>query len=130
MKESNSRKTILVVDDEPNVRSLLRKSLSKNYVVLEASNGETAIDMALREKPDLILMDIMMPKIDGYTACYRIKEAPATKGIPVIMLTALGYQLNTKLGKEMGANGYMTKPFTSQALLDTIEQSLKNPKYD
>lgn len=70
--QKDGLKKILVVDDEPSDRILLRKILSKNYIITEASNGEEAVDLARSEKPVLILMDIMMPKIDGYNACYRI----------------------------------------------------------
>ena len=126
MEETGSKKKVLVVDDEPGIRSTLRKSLTKEYLVLEASNGEVAIDMARQEKPDIILMDIMMPKVDGYTACYSIKEDPTTKAIPVVMLTALGFELNKKLGQQMGVDGYITKPFDYHSLLDTIKHFLRD----
>ena len=123
------KKKVLVVDDEPAVRQLLRKILSKNYAVLEAQNGEEAVNMAQSQKPDVILMDMMMPKIDGLTACYAIKTNQITRGIPVVMLTAIDYELNKKLSKDvMGADGYITKPFNSQALLKTIRQLL--PKHE
>ena len=122
--DETSQKKILIVDDEMSVRFLLKRLLRRNYNVLEAINGEEAVDMARGEKPDIILMDIMMPKVDGYTACYTIKKDPLTKVIPIVMLTALGQELNVKLGKEIGADGYMTKPFSPQVLVDTIAQFL------
>mgnify|MGYP005623052791 CR=1 FL=1 len=94
--------------------------LDKDYIVLEAANGEEAVDMAGREKPDVIFMDLMMPKMDGYTACSLIKNNQATKTIPVIILTAIGHEFNKKFAMEMGADGYITKPFTTQTLLDAI----------
>lgn len=100
MEETGSKKKVLIVDDEAGIRSTVRKSLTKDYIVLEASNGEVAIDMARQEKPDIILMDIMMPKMDGYTACHSIKKDPTTKAIPLFMLTALGFELNKKLGQQ------------------------------
>ncbi len=118
------KKKILIVDDEPSVRHVLHKILSKNYIVLEAADGEEAVNMARNEKPDLVLMDIMMPKMDGYTSCYVIKTDPVTKIIPVVMLTAVGHELNAKLGQELGADGYITKPFRSQDLLDSVDQFL------
>jgi len=122
-------KKVLIVDDEPAVRQLLRKILSKDYTVLEAQNGEEAVNMAQSQKPDVILMDMMMPKIDGLTACYAIKTNQITRGIPVVMLTAIDYELNKKLSKDViGADGYITKPFNSQALLKTIRQLL--PKHE
>jgi CheY-like chemotaxis protein len=120
------RKKILIADDEPNVRLLVSSMLAKDYTVLKASDGEEAINIARSQKPDLILMDIMMPKLDGYTACHTIKTDQATKVIPVVMLTAIGHELNVKLSQEMGASGYITKPFSSRDLLDTIDRFLKS----
>jgi DNA-binding response OmpR family regulator len=125
MKIDESEKgKILIVDDESPVRSLLKRILVRKYVVLEASDGEEALGITHREKPELILMDIMMPKMDGYTACYRIKADQATKETPVIMLTAVGLELNKKLAMEIGANGYITKPFTGRDLMDVINSVL------
>lgn len=121
-------KKILIVDDESNIRLLVSSMLSKDYTVLEASDGDEAIDIARGQKPDLILMDILMPKLDGYTACRAIKTDPATKAIPVVMLTAVGYELNKKLAKEVGADGYITKPFTSGELLETVTSLLTKLK--
>jgi len=84
--------------------------------------------MARRHKPDLILMDIMMPKMDGYTACKTIKTDPITQAIPVVMLTAVGYELNVELSRGMGADGYIIKPFSQQNLLDTIARFLRSRK--
>ena len=126
MSQIDKRK-ILIVDDEPNVRRLVRTILSKDFIVLEAEDGKQAIDIACTQKPDLILMDIMMPRMDGYTACSAIKNDPTTRSIPVLMLTAIGFELNVKLSQQMGADAYMTKPFNSQALLDKIAQFLAVP---
>ena len=120
-----NRKKILIVDDEANVRLLLANLLDKDYTILKAGNGNEAIDIARREKPDLILMDIMMPKMDGYTACHTIKRDKAIAGIPVVMLTALGYGLNKALAQEMGAEGYITKPFSPTLITETAERFLK-----
>ena len=118
------KKKVLVVDDEENVRHLVRSILGKDNIVLEAKDGQAAVDMARSQEPDFILMDIMMPNMDGYTACHIIKNDPVTKTIPVVMLTALGQELNVKLGQEMGADGYITKPFSSQVLVDTVNRFL------
>jgi two-component system alkaline phosphatase synthesis response regulator PhoP len=123
MSQSDKRK-ILIVDDEPNVRRLVCTMLKKKFTVLEAEDGGQAIDMACIEKPDLILMDIMMPKMDGYTSCYAIKNEPTTRSIPILMLSAIDLKLNLKLSQEIGADGYITKPFTRRALLDNIAQFL------
>ena len=118
--------TILIVDDEPNVRQLLRTILSSNFNVVEAEDGKQAIEIANSQKPDVILMDMMMPKMDGLTACHLIKNNPATKMIPVIMVSAIGFELNIKLSKQMGAAGYITKPFSSQDLINAIDKVLEN----
>ena len=121
------KKRILVVDDEAHIRRLVRGMLGEDYIVLEASDGREAVDMARMQRPDLILMDIMMPEMDGYTSLNRITTHPVTKAIPVVMLTGVGFELNVKLSQELGAEGYITKPFTSQDLKNTIGEFLKSP---
>ena len=121
------KKKILITDDEENIRLLVSNMLGKDYVVLWASDGREAVDMARSYQPDLILMDILMPKMDGYTACNKIKTDPITRAIPVVMLTAVDHELNVKLSQEMGANGYITKPFTPRDLLAAVDQFLKTP---
>jgi len=114
-------KTILIVEDEPKNMTLTRDMLKiSGYETIEAMDGRQGVEKAKSAKPNLILMDIMMPKMDGYAACREIKADPATKNIPVIMLTAVGYDLNKKLAKQMGADGYVTKPFSRQQLADAI----------
>jgi len=114
------KKKILIADDETGIRLTVGRILDKDYVVLEAANGEEAVEIAKGQKPDLILMDLIMPKMDGYAACSQIKADEATKGIPVVILTAVGNELNKKFAKEMGAEGYITKPFNIQELMDVI----------
>jgi CheY-like chemotaxis protein len=115
---------ILIADDEPAVRSLVCSMLEKDYSVIGASNGKEAINIARMQKPDLILMDIMMPKVDGYIACYAIKSDPELKNIPVVMLTGIGHELNMKLSRQFGADGYLTKPFKLQDLMEVIVKFL------
>lgn len=113
--------TVLVVDDEPLSRSLVSDILGPMYNVLEASDGEEAISMARKQRPALILMDILMPKKNGYVASYVLKRMNKTRNIPIVMITALGgYELNRRLAQDMGADGYITKPFDFQKLLDTV----------
>jgi two-component system alkaline phosphatase synthesis response regulator PhoP len=119
-------KKILIVDDEPGVRLTVNKMLEKDYTVFEAANGEEAINITNEQEPDLILMDLMMPKMDGYTACSRIKTDPATMKIPVVILTSIGHELNKKFASEMCADGYITKPFTQQDLLRAVGQFVKS----
>jgi CheY-like chemotaxis protein len=126
--EQMEKKKVLVVDDEENVRRLVRSILGKENIVLEAKDGQVAVDIARSQEPDFILMDIMMPNMDGYTACHTIKKDPATKAIPVVMLTALGQELNVKLSQEMGADGHITKPFSSEMLLTTVSRFLTKSK--
>ena len=114
------KKRILIADDEAVVRLVVGRILDRDYVVLEATNGEEAVEIAKGQKPDLILMDLIMPKMDGYTACSEIKADQATRGIPVVILTAVGHELNKKYAVEMGAEGYVTKPISSQELIDAI----------
>jgi len=127
MDQVETKKKVLIVDDEPNVRRLLRAMLSKTFEVFEAEDGRQAIEMASTQRPNVILMDMMMPRLDGLTACHMLKNDPATKTIPVIMVTAIGFELNIKLSQQMGASGYVTKPFSSEGLLDKIAQVLAIP---
>ena len=114
------KKRILIADDEAGIRLTIGRMLDKDYVVLEAANGAEAVEISKGQKPDLILMDLIMPKMDGYTACSQIKADEETKGIPVIILTAVGHELNKKYATEMGAVGYITKPFSIKELINLI----------
>jgi len=123
--EQSNRKRVLVVDDEKGVRRLVCQILRHDYTILEAQDGEEAVNMAHSQEPDLIIMDMMMPKMDGLTACRAIKQDQATKGIVVVMLTAIDYDLNRKLAENIaGTDGYITKPFNSQELLSTVGRLL------
>ena len=110
---NEGRKKILIADDDSNIRTLVKKMLGSDYLFL-----------ARRHSPDLVLMDILMPNTDGYTACRAIKQDPLTRGIPVVMLTGIAYELNKKLSQQMGADGYITKPFDSKSLSDGISDIL------
>jgi CheY-like chemotaxis protein len=125
MEQVMAKKKVLIVDDEPNVRRLSRTILSKKYDIVEAEDGKQALEIASVQLPDVILMDMMMPQMDGLTACYAIKNDPVTQSIPVVMVTAIGFELNIKLSQQMGASGYVTKPFTPQDLFDKITQVLE-----
>jgi CheY-like chemotaxis protein len=119
---NNNERKIVVADDELYIRLLVKDILEPDYDVLEASNGEEAVIITRTQQPDLVLMDILMPKLDGYTACYAIKNNELTTEIPVVMLTGVGHELNKKLSQEMGAAGYITKPFNPEDLLDKVRQ--------
>ncbi len=107
---------------------MLRSILGKENTIIEAEDGEVAVSMARHHKPDLILMDMMMPKMDGYTACKTIKSTPETSAIPIVMVTATAHALNMDLSREMGADGYVTKPFSQQDLLATVNRFLRSSR--
>ncbi len=118
-------KVILIVEDNPKDLVLIRDLLQvAGFTTIEATGDEQGIELARTKKPDLILMDILMPKMNGYTACHEIKMDKTTKGIPVVIITSLGFQLNKELGKDVGANGYIRKPIDHQELLDVISRFL------
>lgn len=116
------RKTrILVVDDDEKALNLIEAMLTPNgYDVILISEGKKTIDAARNQKPDLILLDVMMPDPSGYTVLSAIKADGDIKDIPVIMVTALTYELNEMFARDLGAAGYITKPIDLQNLLGTI----------
>ncbi|MCJ7751793.1 MAG: response regulator [Armatimonadetes bacterium] len=122
------RKKILVVDDEESVRDLciacIQHALGQEYDVVEAANGGAAIAAAQAERPDLILLDIMMPEMDGFETCRRLKASPETKGIPVVFLTALGDEKDVEQGLALGGEGYVIKPFNAVTLAAQISELL------
>ncbi len=122
------KQKILIVDDEQWVRTLVVRMLETSYVVLEAEDGEQAVAMAKGEKPAIIFMDLMMPNIDGYATCLSIKTDQETREIPVVILTAVGHELNRRFAEEMGADGYMTKPFTRESLLEEMQRLTTTPR--
>ncbi|MGN0973722.1 MAG: response regulator transcription factor [Bacilli bacterium] len=114
---------ILVVDDEKLIREVIKEYLlNDNYEVLEASNGTSAIEICKKENIDLIIMDIMMPKLDGFSA---IREIFKTKKIPTVMLSARGEEYDKLLGFELGIEDYVTKPFSPKELMARIKVILK-----
>jgi len=116
---------ILVVDDEIYIVHILDFSLGmEGYEVLTASDGEQALETAQREQPDLIVLDIMMPKLDGYETCKLLKTDERTRQIPVILLSAKGRHTDQKIGYEVGADDYITKPFSPRKLVERINTLL------
>lgn len=121
---------ILAVDDELYIRKMLNIALNaKNYSVLLASNADEAIDMAFKEKPDVILLDIMMPGKNGFYVLKELRANEITAHIPVIMLTSIGRSQDVSLALEMGANNYVIKPFEYEDLLSIIKD-VTEPKKD
>jgi two-component system alkaline phosphatase synthesis response regulator PhoP len=116
---------ILVVDDEIYIVHILDFSLGmEGYEVITALDGEQAVERAQTEKPDLIVLDIMMPKLDGYETCKILKADASTRDIPVILLSAKGRNIDQKIGFEVGADDYITKPFSPRKLVERINTIL------
>ncbi|HYS91924.1 MAG TPA: response regulator [Candidatus Acidoferrales bacterium] len=114
--------TILIVDDEPPILDLVRFTLEDADVrVVEASDGVEALVVARRVRPDLILLDVHMPRLDGLEACRQIRRDPALARTPIVMLTAAGQEADRARGREAGADEYLTKPFSPLALLALVE---------
>lgn len=112
---------ILAVDDEPHILKLVSFSLAaRGFEMLEASDGLAALEIAEREHPDLILLDVMMPMLDGYETCRRLKSNPGTADIPVVMLSAKSQKAEQAVGLEAGALDYITKPFTPKDLVEQV----------
>lgn len=117
------KKTILVVDDEKPIVDILLYNLEKEgYETLEANDGVTAVEIALEKEPDLILLDIMLPRMDGLTVCKRIKQS---LNVPILMLTAKDEEIDKILGLELGADDYITKPFSVRELMARIKANLR-----
>ena len=118
-------KKILIVDDNPDIRRLLRLSIENPYEIIEAEDGQTGLALANRYRPDLILLDIMMPgAIDGLQVLETIKNSPELSSIPVAMLTARGQTSDFQFGMEKGADAYFIKPFSPLLLLRWISEKL------
>jgi CheY-like chemotaxis protein len=115
---------ILVADDEPDNQTFLILALEHvGYEVISAEDGEQAVEVALRERPDLILMDVRMPNLDGYEACRRIRALPSLRDVPLILLSVRGDEAVRK-GYEAGATDYVVKPFALERLLERVAQLL------
>lgn len=120
-----SKKKILIVEDEESLLKLESILLtSKGYEVRGVPNGMAALAALQEELPDLILLDIMLPEIDGFEVCRRIKADPATRHIPVVMLTAKKSREDMARGEQVGADWYITKPFKSAMVIETIQRFL------
>lgn len=119
-------KKILIVDDQKEVRELVEVTLNiGDYEIIQAENGEIALEIARRELPDLILLDVQMPgETDGFEVCEILKKDPETSGITIIMLTAMGQDVDKKRGDKAGCDGYYTKPFSPLELMNKVEEIL------
>lgn len=116
-------KTILIADDEADLLETISFRLeASGYSVITALDGQEAVDKARAAKPDIILLDVMMPKMNGFQACKEIKTDPATRSIPIIILSAKTQQSDKFWGEEVGADSYVTKPFEAADLLSAIKK--------
>ncbi|MBN2145717.1 MAG: response regulator [Candidatus Aureabacteria bacterium] len=121
-----TRERILVVEDEEDIQELIRYNLNREgYTVDCAGSGEEALKTAIKKTPDLILLDLMLPGMDGMEVCRKLKYEPATRGICVVMLTAKGEEADIVTGLEMGADDYITKPFSPKILIARIRSILR-----
>lgn len=120
------KKRILLIEDETDMVYALTLQLeATDYKVLSATDGQAGLDMARKENPDLIILDLMLPRMDGYKICRMLKFDERYKQIPIIMFTARAQDQDRKLAQEVGADAYITKPFDSKLLLDKIGALLK-----
>ena len=121
-------KKILLVDDEPHLRMLLQQTLEEledeGVELLIAENGETALETIKQEKPDLVFLDVMMPKMSGFDVCNQVKNVLGMKDVYIVMLTAKGQEADKKKAMEMGANLYLTKPFDPDEVLEKAQEIL------
>jgi two-component system, OmpR family, alkaline phosphatase synthesis response regulator PhoP len=121
-----SHEKILIVEDEEEIRELVAYNLVKQgYLAIPAESGEEGLRLIRAEKPDLILLDLMLPGVDGLEVCRRLKRDAATEGIPLIMLTAKGEETDIVAGLELGADDYLTKPFSPRVLMARIRAVLR-----
>lgn len=118
--------TILIVDDEEDIIELVRLNLTREgYQTLACTTGEKALEIAESRRPDLVMLDLMLPGIDGMEVCRRLKANPQTRQIPVLMLTAKGEEADVVTGLELGASDYMTKPFSGKVLAARVRRLLR-----
>ncbi len=122
----SERKVILVVEDQADIRTLIRMTLELgDSEIHEADNGEAGWHMINALRPDLVLLDVMMPgSLDGYQVCQKVKQEPMLRHTPVILLTARGQRSDFEMGREAGADAYLTKPFSPLELIDTVDSHL------
>ena len=121
-----SKPRILCVDDEPSILKIFESLLAPHdYEIIKAQNGQEALEKLNQERVDLVLMDIMMPKLDGLEACKRIKGDERTRDIPVVMITALSTKADWIKGIEAGAEDFVSKPFDAREILDRVKTFLK-----
>ena len=120
-----STRKVLIVDDSPTELKLITDVFNTpEYVVVTANDGEAGVEMAMAEKPELIILDVVMPKMNGFQACRKIKSTPGLENIPVILLTSKNQKSDEFWGKKQGADVYLTKPFKLDEVLEAVSSLL------
>ena len=123
------KQKLLIVDDEAHIRMLIEQTLEdledEGVELLFAENGEQALDLIKKEEPNLVFLDVMMPKMNGMEVCYKVKKELHLSHVYIILLTAKGQEVDRQKGLDMGADGYMTKPFDPDEMLAIAEEILK-----
>ena len=131
MCRGGKMKKILIIEDDEHIIELLKFNVENNgYSVMTAIDGHDGLEKALNELPDLILLDLMLPGIDGIDICNKLKNKDRTKAIPIIMLTAKGHESDKILGLELGADDYMTKPFSVRELMTRIKVVMRRYNHE
>ena len=120
-----SKKKILIAEDDPDMFNLYKGLFKDAFELIPAANGKEAVSLAISQLPDLVIMDVMMPEMDGWEALTQIKQNPVTAKIPVILLSALSEYTDIRRGYNLGADSYITKPFSTKELMTTLNLCLR-----
>lgn len=121
-----ARESIVIVEDEPDIREVIEYNLSREgYKVTSSGDGQSGLETVRKEAPDLVVLDLMLPGVDGIEICRRLKADPLTRGIPIIMVTAKGEESDVVLGLGVGADDYVSKPFSPKALMARVKAVLR-----
>ena len=124
-QQTTTRRKVLIVEDDPQIREMLHKLLSKSYEVVAAADGKQGLLQAKKFKPDLLLLDVMLPELDGFDVAAKARKEEALKRTPIIFLTARDTAMDTIKGIQVGAKHYITKPFNIKDVLDKVAKVLK-----
>jgi DNA-binding response OmpR family regulator len=125
-EKGSTLKTILLADDETNLRILVRTTLDDTeYRIIEATDGTTALELARQQRPDLLILDWMMPGLDGIDVAQALRQDPVTAHIPIIMLSARGQETDKARGRSVGTSAYLVKPFSPTELRHTVKKMLE-----
>ena len=125
-RQKEGRSRVLIVEDEPHIIESLSFVLGREgFLVSTALDGEAAVEVLRRDPPDLVILDVMLPRLNGFEVLKLAKADPALKAIPVIVLTAKGQQQDRRLAEEIGSDGFMTKPFSNRDVIDNVRRLIR-----